>query len=267
MVDIIPAIDLQDGRVVRLVKGEFGRSKEYSRDAAAVAAEWAAQGARMIHIVDLDGAKSGRQRNLPLAAKIARTAGVPVQLGGGIRTLQAVKRVLEAGISRVILGTRAVEDRVFLENAYDRFGERVIISVDAANGRIMVKGWLESHRGPDAVDFARSLGKTGFSEMIYTDTLRDGTLKGPNLPAVRKLLRESGMRVIASGGISSLRDIRELCVLEKKGLSGIITGKAIYEKKFTLRQAIRAAGGGALQSTGNMPEGLRQSVKRRKRCG
>ncbi|MDD3982969.1 MAG: 1-(5-phosphoribosyl)-5-[(5-phosphoribosylamino)methylideneamino]imidazole-4-carboxamide isomerase [Candidatus Omnitrophica bacterium] len=243
MVDIFPAIDLQGGRVVRLVKGEFCRSKEYSRDAVAVAVEWAAQGARMIHVVDLDGAKSGKQSNLPLASKIAGAAGIPVQLGGGIRTLQAVKRVLDAGISRAILGTRAVEDRVFLEKAYGKFGERVIISLDAANGRIMVKGWMESHSGLDASDFARSLKRIGFSEMIYTDTLRDGTLKGPNVPAVRKLLKESGMRVIASGGISSLWDIKELCGLEEKGLSGIITGKAIYEKKFTLRQAIRAAGG------------------------
>lgn len=242
MVNILPAIDLQGGRVVRLVKGEFGRSTEYSGDAVAVAAEWAGQGARMIHIVDLDGARSGKQSNLEIAAKIAGTAGIPVQLGGGIRTLQAIRRVLKAGISRVILGTRAVEDAAFLRRAYAEFGGGVIVSVDAAGGRIKVKGWLESSAGPDAAEFAASLKEIGFKEMIYTDTLRDGTLKGPNLPAVKKLLKKSGMRVIASGGISSLQDIRELCRLEKDGLSGIITGKAIYEKKFTLRQAFRAAG-------------------------
>jgi len=242
MIDILPAVDLQDGCVVRLVKGEFGRSKEYSRDAVAVAEKWAGQGAAMIHIVDLDGARTGEQKNLPVAVKIAEAAGIPVQLGGGIRTLQAIKRALEAGIGRVILGTRAVEDSVFLKKAYARFGKRVIVSVDAAGGRIMVKGWLKSHGGPDAVDFARSLKDIGFAEMIYTDTLRDGTLKGPNIPAVRQLLEGSGLRVIASGGISSLDDIRDLCRLEERGLSGIITGKALYEKKFTLRQAITAAG-------------------------
>lgn len=235
---IIPAIDLQGGCVVRFVQGRFNK-KIYSRDAVKTAKHWVKSGAKWLHIVDLDGAFSGKPKNLNIVKKIAKTVDVPIEFGGGIRDLQSVKEVLTAGIKRVVLGTRAVEDKTFLKKAFAKFKEKIIISIDAKDRQVMTKGWKETNKRKDAVSFARELKELGFKQAIYTDTLKDGTLSGPNIKGLKELLKKAGLNIIASGGISSLDDISNLKSLEKEGVIGVIIGKALYEGKFTLREALK----------------------------
>lgn len=193
----------------------------------------------MLHIVDLDGAFSGEPKNLAIAQNIAANAGVPVQFGGGVRTIAAIKKILDSGVSRVILGTKAIEDKKFLQEAHKKFKDKIIISLDAKAGNIMVRGWQAAHKKIDLFSFAAALKEMGFKEVIYTDTTKDGTLTGPNIKGIKELLKKSGLKVIASGGISSLDDIARLKILKKQGVSGIIIGKALYEGKFTLTQALK----------------------------
>lgn len=235
---IIPAIDLQDGCVVRFVQGKFNK-KIYSKDAVKTAKHWVKSGAKWLHIVDLDGAFSGKPKNLNIVKKIAKSVDVPIEFGGGIRDLQSLKEVLDAGINRVVLGTRAVGDKTFLKKAFAKFKEKIIISIDAKDGQVMTKGWKEANKRKDAVSFARELKELGFNQAIYTDTLKDGTLSGPNIKGLKELLKKAGLNIIASGGISSLDDISKLKLLEKDGVIGVIIGKALYEGKFTLTQALK----------------------------
>jgi phosphoribosylformimino-5-aminoimidazole carboxamide ribotide isomerase len=237
---IIPAIDLKDGCVVRLFQGRKDK-KIYSRDPVAMARFWARQGAHMLHVVDLDGAFTGVPQNLGIVKKIVRAIDIPVEFGGGVRSLEAVEALVESGIQRVVLGTRAVEDRGFLEAAFKNFKQKIVVGIDAKKGRIMTEGWKKTARSSDLSAFVAFLKELGLKNIIYTDTLKDGTLQGPNVQAVKDLLRTPGLRVIASGGISSLADISQLLPLEKKGLYGIIVGKALYENKFTLPEALQAA--------------------------
>lgn len=235
---IIPAIDLQDGCVVRFVQGRFNK-KIYSKDAVKTAKHWVKSGAKWLHIVDLDGAFSGKPKNLNIVKKIAKSIDLPIEFGGGIRDLQSLKEVLDAGINRVVLGTRAAEDKTFLKKAFAKFKEKIIISIDAKGGQVMTKGWKEANKRKDAVSFARELKELGFNQAIYTDTLKDGTLSGPNIKGLKELLKKAGLNIIASGGISSLDDISKLKSLEKEGVIGVIIGKALYEGKFTLTQALK----------------------------
>lgn len=235
---IIPAIDLQDGCVVRLVQGRRDK-KIYSRNPLKTARHWVAQGAKLIHIVDLDGAYSGIPKNLELAKEITCNINVPVEFGGGIRDMAMIKKLLDSGISRVVLGTKAIEDENFLKNAFKKFKQKVIVSLDARADTILIKGWKKSLKKINPIEFAHRLKNTGFKELIYTDTLKDGTLSGPNIKAIKNLLKEAPLKVIASGGISSLEDIFKLKLLEKQGLTGVIVGKALYEGRFTLTQAIK----------------------------
>jgi phosphoribosylformimino-5-aminoimidazole carboxamide ribotide isomerase len=234
---IIPAIDLQDGCVVRLVQGKRDK-KIYSRDPLKVARHWVKQGAQFLHVVDLDGAFTGAPRNLAIARQIAQDAGVPIEFGGGVRSIEAVKQALDFGASRVVLGTRAVKDAAFLKKAFARFKHKIIVSIDVKNGKLLTQGW-KSGSGIDAVKFALVLKEIGFREAIYTDTVKDGTLSGPNIKGAKELLKKGGLKLIVSGGISSLDDLMRLKCLCREGLSGIIVGKALYEGKFTLRQALR----------------------------
>lgn len=238
---IIPAIDLKDGCVVRLVQGKRDK-KIYSRNPLKTARHWVRQGAKLIHIVDLDGAYSGVPKNLDLAKEIARNIDVPVEFGGGIRSMEMIKKLLDYGISRVVLGTRAVEDGKFLKNAFKKFKQKIIVSLDASADTVLVKGWQKSSKKTSLIAFARRLKDLGFKQLIYTDTLKDGTLSGPNIKAARSLLKEVPLKLIASGGISSLEDIFKLKLLEKQGLIGVIVGKALYEGKFTLTQALKIGG-------------------------
>jgi len=235
---IIPAIDLKDGCVVRFVQGR-SHKKVYSKDPLKVAKHWVAQGAKFLHIVDLDGAFSGKPKNLGVVKEIAKQIKVPVEFGGGVRDIGAIEDVLKAGVARVVLGTQAVEDKEFLIKAFKKFKNKVIVGVDAANGQIMVRGWKTGYKNTEAANFSLYLKKLGFRELIYTDTLKDGTLTGPNIKELKKLLKLTGLKIIASGGVSSLEDLHRLKGLEKDGVSAVIVGKALYEGKFTLPQALK----------------------------
>lgn len=235
---VIPAIDIKDGCVVRFVQGRLNK-RVYSRDPLKTAKHWVKQGASLIHVVDLDGAATGEPKNLEIVRNMAKHLDLPIQFGGGVRNIDAIKKLLDWGIYRIILGSRAVQDRVFLKRAFKEFKDRIIISVDVRGARILTKGWQKSCADMGVSDFLQALKETGFKEMIYTDILRDGTLKGPNIKGIKKLLKETQMKIIASGGISSLSDIYRLKLLEKQGLAGVIIGKALYEGRFTLVEALR----------------------------
>ncbi|MFH1199221.1 MAG: 1-(5-phosphoribosyl)-5-[(5-phosphoribosylamino)methylideneamino]imidazole-4-carboxamide isomerase [Candidatus Omnitrophota bacterium] len=235
---IIPAIDLKDGCVVRYVQGKLDK-KVYSRDPVKTARHWAKQGAQMIHVVDLDGAFSGEPLNIGIVKEIAASVNVPIQFGGGVRKLETIKTLLDAKVARVILGTRAIEDDKFLKKTYKEFGDKIIISLDAKDDSLATQGWKETVKKIKVVNFALMLKEMGFKEVIYTDTLKDGTLKGPNILGIKNLLKATGLKVIASGGMSSLEDVRKLKILEKSGLVGVIIGKALYEGKFTCLEAIK----------------------------
>ncbi len=237
---IIPAIDIKDGCVVRFVQGRL-KKKIYSSDPLKVAKAWVRQGAKLIHIVDLDGAKTGIPKNLGIIKEVIKNIDVPIEVGGGIRKIETIKDLLDCGAYRVVLGTRAIEDEDFLKKAFAKFKNKIIVSLDAKAGYLLTKGWQTDSQETQALTFARKLKNLRFKEIIYTDILKDGTLKGPNIKGTKKLLEATGIRVIASGGICSLKDIRQIKVLEKEGLTGIIVGKALYEKKFTLGQALELA--------------------------
>jgi phosphoribosylformimino-5-aminoimidazole carboxamide ribotide isomerase len=235
---IIPAIDIKDGCVVRFVQGRLDK-KVYSRDPVKTAKHWVKQGAKLIHVVDLDGAFTGVPGNLEALKAIVKTVDVPVNFGGGIRNPKIIEKLLDYGVGRIILGTKAVEDAAFLKKAFKKFKDRILVSIDTKADRVLTKGWRSSHRNTDILKFARILQGVGFKQVIYTDILKDGTLKGPNIKGIKTLLKETGLSVIASGGISSLGDIRRLKLLEKKGLTGVIIGKALYEGRFTLSEALK----------------------------
>jgi phosphoribosylformimino-5-aminoimidazole carboxamide ribotide isomerase len=224
--------------VVRYVQGRFSK-KVYSKDPVKTARHWVKLGAQYLHLVDLDGAIGGVPKNLSIVRDIIKAVDIPVEFGGGIRNSALIKKVLGLGAERIVLGTKAAEDALFLKKALGEFKERVIVSVDALGGKVMVRGWQARPKGLDALSFACALKKIGFAEIIYTDTAKDGTLGGPNIKAIKELLKKSALKLIASGGISSLDDIFRLKKLEKDGLKGIIIGKALYEGRFTLTQALK----------------------------
>ena len=235
---IIPAIDIKDGCVVRFVQGRLDK-KIYSRDPVKTAKHWVKQGAKIIHVVDLDGAFSGRPKNLDMVKQIVRAVDVPIQFGGGMRNLRIIETLLDYGVARIVLGTKAAQDRDFLKKAFKKFKDRIIVSIDTKADRILTKGWQSIYGNIDILKFAQNLRALGFKQVIYTDVLKDGTLKGPNIKGIKNLLKETRLNVIASGGISSLNDIRRLKLLEKKGLVGVIIGKALYEGRFTLAEALK----------------------------
>jgi len=236
---IIPAIDIQDGCVVRLVQGKFDKKKIYSSNPVKTARHWVKLGASFLHVVDLDGAMQGVPKNLGVACEIAKSVSVPVEFGGGIRTLEGIKKLLDAGFYRVVLGTKAITDERFLKKAFSKFREKVIVSVDAKQGSVQISGWISDLKGIDPFALCVRLKKIGFKRAIYTDTLKDGTLSGPNIKGIKNLLSKAGLKLIASGGISSLDDLYRLRRLEKEGLEGVIIGKSLYEGKMTLSQALK----------------------------
>ena len=226
---LIPAIDLKDGACVRLRQGEMDDSTVYSEDPAAMARRWLAAGARRLHIVDLNGAFEGRPVNEEAIRAITAAAGdVPVQLGGGIRDLDTIEAHLDAGVRYVILGTVAVRDPELVRQACARFPGRVMVGLDARNGKVAVSGWAEE-TDHDVAELAATFEGYGVKAIVYTDIGRDGMLTGPNVEATGALARSLTIPVIASGGIHSLDDIRALKAVEGDGVSGAITGRAIYE--------------------------------------
>jgi len=234
---IIPAIDILNGECVRLTQGDYATRKAYGVNPIEMARAFEAEGAPLIHLVDLDGAKDGVPKNQKLLLQIASSVKIPVEVGGGIRDALTVEAYLKAGVKRVILGTKAVADRAFLERCLKTYGsETVVVGIDARNGEVAAQGWLESTR-IDFFDFAKDLKKIGVKHLVFTDIAKDGTLTKPNFEAIERLVR-LGFSVVASGGISDVESLRKLREL---GAYGAILGKAIYEKKITLAQALEAA--------------------------
>jgi phosphoribosylformimino-5-aminoimidazole carboxamide ribotide isomerase len=221
---IIPAIDLKDGKCVRLLRGEEGTETVFSQDPVSVAKKWEECGARLIHVVDLDGAFSGRPKNFELIKEIVKSVSCSVQVGGGIRDIQTIERYLETGLDRVILGTVALQKPEILTEANRRFPRRVGVGIDTRNEKIAVRGWKETVDF-DLKSFLSELKSVGISVVVHTDIDRDGTLEGININAVEEFVRNSPIPVIVSGGISSTNDLEKLCNLTTAGLLGAIVGK------------------------------------------
>ena len=235
MFEVIPAIDLRDGRCVQLAQGDFNRSTVFGDDPPAMARRWAAAGATRIHVVDLDGSKAGAPAQLPIVAQIAAAVDLPVQLGGGIRSLADVEAAFASGIDRVILGTAALEDPEFLQTALDRFGKRIVVGIDARDGRVAVRAWSDVS-STDALELARRVAERQPGAIVYTDISRDGMLSGPNVEAMRRMVEAvPAVPVIASGGVGKLDDV---LALARTGAVGAILGTSIYTSDVDLAEAI-----------------------------
>lgn len=249
---VIPAIDLRNGRCVRLQQGELSRETVYSDDPGAMAEQWVSQGAERLHVVDLDGAVKGAPANRDGIRRILDAVRVPVQLGGGIRDMATLGSYLQMGVDGIILGTSAIKDPGFLETACRKFPGRIILGIDARGERVAVEGWTEeTELTPE--DMARRSEKTGVSAIIYTDIRRDGMGTGPNVDRTRALARSVGIPVIASGGISGIQDVAEITRLEQEGVIGMITGKALYQGTLSLHEAIMVASGAKRITTTDNP--------------
>lgn len=234
---VIPAIDLKDGRCVRLYQGRADQETVYSDDPVETALHWQEEGAKLLHVVDLDGAFQGRPRNLSVVGRIAAAVDIPIQLGGGVRNLAAIAELFDLGVARVILGTVAVEDPALVYEAVRRYGsERILVGIDARDGRVAVKGWVEATT-QDAYDLALYMKRLGVTEIVFTEISRDGTLEGPAFDSLQRMC-ETGLKVIASGGVASLDDIRRLWEMRKLGVSGVIVGKALYTGDVKLADAL-----------------------------
>ena len=238
---VIPAIDLKEGKCVRLVRGDFGRATVYAEHPAEVALAWREKGAGRIHVVDLDGSLAGSPRNREVVRAIIDAAGVPVEVGGGIRDRETVDAYLGMGAGWVILGTAALRDERFVRGVCRDYPGRIILGIDAADGRVAVQGWTET-TSMTALELARLYEGCGVAAIIYTDIKRDGTETGVNVEATKDLARSVGIPVIASGGVAGIGDIENLLAIEKFGVTGVIVGKSLYTGALSLEEAIRVAG-------------------------
>ena len=235
---IIPAIDIEDGKCVRLVRGERGTETVFGEDPVEVALAWQDQGARLLHVVDLDAAFQPGHGNRPAIARIVKAVGIPVQVGGGVRSRADFDRLLETGAARVVFGTAAVENPSVVREALGIAPQAVVVGVDVRDEKVAVRGWQEdSTQGP--VELGKRWVEEGVDTFIYTDISRDGVLTGPNVAAVRRFARETKARVVASGGIGSLEDLRRLREAETDGVEAAIVGRALYERIFTLAEAMQ----------------------------
>ena len=231
---IFPAIDIKDKNAVRLSQGDFNRKKIYNTNPLDVAQKFEAAGSEWLHMVDLDGAKDGESDNVEIAQEIISKTDLKVQLGGGIRTAQHVKNWLDAGLARVIIGSAAVGNLDFVASLIKKYGEKICIGVDAKNGKVATHGWLKDS-GIDSFEFCGQLEQIGVQTVVYTDIAKDGMMQGPNFKAYERLTKETDLNIIASGGVSSLKDLKRLSEI---GLYGTILGKSLYEEAFTLEDAM-----------------------------
>jgi len=237
---IIPAVDVKEGKCVRLTEGKFEDTEIFSDDPVAVAIKWADKGAKILHIVDLDGAKYGKLINTSLLEQIIKKVNIPVQVGGGIRNYEEAERLINMGVSRVILGTILWEDKLLTKRLFENFSERIIAGIDARDGKVAIKGW-QNVLSIDALDFAGELERLGARRIIYTDIKRDGTLIGPNIGNIEKMLKNINIPLIYSGGIACLDDVKKLKEFENLGLEGIIIGKALYKGKVILEELLKSS--------------------------
>lgn len=234
--EIIPAIDIKDGRCVRLYQGDFQQVTVYDDDPVAVAQRWVREGAQRLHLVDLDGARIGMPIHTDIIHAIVQSAGVPVQLGGGLRSIEAIERALELGVQRVIVGTAAVRDPDLIAYLVQQFGDAIAVAIDARNGMATTAGWTETAT-ISAVDLLERMATLGVRRIIYTDISRDGTLSEPNVAATGALVRPGGPAIIASGGISAIDHLRRLAAV---GVEGAIVGRALYTGDLSLHEALAA---------------------------
>lgn len=234
---IYPAIDIKDGKCVRLLRGSFDDVTVYGDDPAEMAKKWEAQGGEYIHVVDLDGAVKGHGVNAEAIRRICESVSVPVQTGGGIRTMEDIEAKLSCGISRVIIGTKAVSDPEFIKNAVEKYGSKIAIGIDAKDGKVAIEGW-EKTTEYDAVEFAEKMTALGVKTIIYTDIATDGTLAGPNVEAMKEMASSVNADVIASGGIGNIEHIKSL---SETGVEGVIVGRALYTGGVDLAAAVEAA--------------------------
>ena len=235
----IPAIDLKEGKVVRLLQGRFEAEKIYDDDPAEVARCFESQGARRLHLVDLDGALHGEPKNLQAVERVLEAVKIPVEVGGGVRDLRQAAHYLQRGASWVIFGTKACLDGGFLREAVAELGKQVIVGIDAKDGFVATDGWTKVH-AKKAVTLVKEVEAAGCRTVIYTDISKDGALAGPNIEHLEALASSVSIDVIASGGVSSLKDLAAIGALDKGNITGVIIGKALYEKKFTMQEAVRA---------------------------
>jgi phosphoribosylformimino-5-aminoimidazole carboxamide ribotide isomerase len=239
---VLPAVDILDGKAVRLDGGEFDAQTVYDADPLDAATRWVEQGARGLHVVDLDGARSGTPANLEHIRRIADAVDVPIQVGGGLRTSSAVKDAFDAGATRVVLGTAAYRDIDFIDDVLAEHGNCVVISVDARNGRLAASGWTEQTDIP-VESVVATLGARGARRFVYSSIERDGRLSGPDLEGAKAIAQAVRGSFVYSGGVSSLDDLRALAALRQVNMSGVIVGKALYELRFTVAEAQKALGG------------------------
>ncbi len=236
--EVIPAVDIRGGRAVRLVQGDYAREVVFDSDPVDAAQRWESQGAPRIHVVDLDGAREGVPAHLPIIERIANGVSIPVQVGGGIRSLETGERLLGVGVNRIVFGTAAVEDPNLVAQACEHFGpQRVVVGIDSRDGRVAVRGWEQS-TDRSSVEVAREMVVRGAIRLIYTDIARDGMLEGPNVDAVTEFAEAVNAAVVASGGVSTAEDVRALAAT---GVEGVIIGRALYSGAITVESALKAA--------------------------
>jgi len=233
---LLPAIDIIDGRAVRLARGDFAAKTEYDADPLNAARRWVAHGARALHVVDLDGARTGTPHNLEHVERIARDVDVPVQVGGGLRNADAVGAAIAAGAARVVLGTAAYTDVDFIDAVVEEYGDRVVVSVDVRGGKLAASGWTEQTEIP-AESVIERLGRRGVRRFVYSNIERDGMLEGPDLSEVQRVAQTVRGTFIYSGGVSTLDDLHALVALRQVNLAGVIVGKALYEQRFEVGEA------------------------------
>ncbi len=234
---VIPAIDLKEKKAVRLYKGRMDEATVYSEDPVETARHWESLGAELLHVVDLDGAFAGKPQNLDVIAGIVKALRIPVQVGGGIRDMATIQEMFDLGVSRVILGTSAVKTPALVACACAVYGERIVLGLDAKDGKVAIEGW-DADSGVEALQLALEMKELGVERLIFTDTSLDGTLQGVNLESTRDLAVGTGLKVIASGGVASLKDIEQVMKLEPYGVEGVITGKAIYSGALSFEEAV-----------------------------
>ena len=237
---IIPAVDIKNGKCVRLLQGRMNDDTVYSDDPAAMAVKWERLGAQIIHVIDLDGAFSKSPQNVTAISELAQSVKVPIQLGGGIRNEQTVAMYLEMGIRRVIIGTEAIKNPEFVKRICKTYPDQIIVGIDARNGKVAIDGWTQTTQ-VEAVDLARAFEDCGVAAINFTDIQRDGMQTGPNLEATGQLAQAISIPVVASGGVSSIQDIKDLLALEKLGVIGVIVGKALYSGDLDLKTALKLA--------------------------
>lgn len=250
---VIPAIDLLDGQCVRLHQGDYAQVTRFSADPVAQALSWQQQGAERLHLVDLDGARTGEPVNDAVIKAITAALAIPVQLGGGVRTEQRAEELLSCGLDRVILGTVALEQPELVDRLAERHPQRIVVGIDARNGKVATRGWIEAS-GMEAADLAQRFSRSPLAALICTDIATDGTLAGPNLAFLRAMAEASGVPVIASGGIGNLEHLLSLLSLESLGVEGVIVGRALYDGRVDLCEALQAIGDGRLQDVSATPD-------------